>query len=158
MKEFADTLGPGPFLIADIGSKEWSGGSYRKLFERPDWRYEGLDIDAGQNVDIVISGEEDWTNVPDGKYDIVISGKLLEHVRRPWRIMQEMARIVKPGGLVCAIAPYEWGYHPFPLDCWRIFPDGMKTIMQDAGLEVLEVSMKDSNTFGLGKKPIKKSS
>jgi hypothetical protein len=38
---------------------------------------------------------------------------------------------------VITINPVSWHYHEAPVDCWRIYPEGMKALADDAGLEVL---------------------
>src|SRR5690606_29497337 len=35
------------------------------------------------------------------------------------------------------INPISWHYHEAPVDCWRIYPEGMRALCDDAGLEVL---------------------
>lgn len=42
-----------PLIIMDLGSMNING-CYRPLFDIPDWRYRGLDIEPGDNVDIVL--------------------------------------------------------------------------------------------------------
>lgn len=32
--------------------------------------------------------------------------------------------------------PVSWLYHEAPVDCWRIFPEGMRALYKDAGMEV----------------------
>jgi SAM-dependent methyltransferase len=75
--------------------------------------------------------------IPDATYDIAVSGQVIEHVGRIWVWIREVARVVKPGGMVITINPVSWPYHRFPIDCWRIYPDGMKALYEDASLEVL---------------------
>jgi SAM-dependent methyltransferase len=70
-------------------------------------------------------------------FDVVIAGQVAEHVRRLWVWMIELARVTKPGGKVVIISPISWGYHEAPVDCWRIYPEGMRALCGDAGLEVL---------------------
>ncbi len=74
--------------------------------------------------------------VADNAYDVVISGQVIEHVDRIWRWFPELARVTKPGGLVITINPVSWPYHEAPLDCWRIFPSGMKALCEESGLIV----------------------
>ena len=45
--------------------------------------------------------------------------------------------MTKPGGHVVTIAPVSWEYHEDPVDCWRIYPEGMKALCEDAGLKVI---------------------
>lgn len=125
--------------VADLGSKAVSfqpGYTYRDLM-RPSWRYTGIDLEPGDNVDVVMTGEYSIP-IPDGAMDVLISGQCLEHCRNPFRLMSEVARIVKLGGLVFATAPACWPEHRFPLDCFRFYPDGMRSVMEEAGLDVLE--------------------
>lgn len=57
-----------------------------------------------QNVDFHI-GEADALDFPDGACDAAYCRFLLEHVSDPTRVVSEIARLVRPGGWVCA---YEW--------------------------------------------------
>lgn len=75
--------------------------------------------------------------ISDNSYDVVISGQVIEHVQRPWTWLREVARIARIGGLVITINPVSWVYHEAPVDCWRIYPEGMKALYEDASLTVL---------------------
>ena len=85
--------------------------------------------------------------IMDSSYDIVISGQVIEHVRKPWIWIKEIARVAKTGGLVIIINPVSWTYHVakdlVPDDCWRIYPDGMRVLYAEAGLTV-ELSLCES--------------
>ncbi len=70
-------------------------------------------------------------------YDVVLSGQVIEHVRKVWVWMKEVTRVCKPGGLVITINPVSWPYHEAPVDCWRIYPEGMRALCDDAGLDVV---------------------
>lgn len=74
---------------------------------------------------------------PDDSFDVVLAGQVIEHVRRIWQWVPELARVAKPGGIVILISPISWPYHAAPYDCWRIYPDGMRALCDEAGLEVL---------------------
>jgi SAM-dependent methyltransferase len=67
-------------------------------------------------------------------YDIVISGQVVEHVNKPWRWIKELSRVTKRGGTILMISPISWPYHEAPIDCWRIFPDGIRALSEEAGL------------------------
>lgn len=75
--------------------------------------------------------------IPDNTYDVVLSAQVIEHVRKIWVWMKELARICKPGGLVITINPVSWPYHEGPIDCWRAYPEGMRALYEDASLDVL---------------------
>ena len=135
--------------IAEVGSQNVNG-SYRDLF--PDNPYTGFDISAGKGVDVVIGDHENWGSVSShkGKYDIVISGQVLEHVRRPWLWMKNIASLGKVGGTVWICAPNTWGFHEFPIDCWRVWPDGMSAVFEDAGIDPVECFFDGPDTVGIG--------
>jgi SAM-dependent methyltransferase len=135
-----------PLCVADIGAYDVNG-NLRGLFQRPEWGYVGCDMAAGPNVDLVLPSSHDWPNLASASFDAVVSVSTLEHTLRPWLVVKEIARIVKPGGLVCLTAPYAWQFHEHPIDCWRIYPDAMRTIMGDAGLDVIETRMVSAGTW-----------
>jgi SAM-dependent methyltransferase len=69
--------------------------------------------------------------------DVVVATNVMEHVRKPWVWIRELARICRPGGYVITINPVSWPYHEYPIDCWRAYPEGMKALYEDAGLKVV---------------------
>lgn len=124
--------------VLDIGSTDING-SYKNLFENKNWQYHGADIQSGNNVDIILKNGYDWKNILSNSYDVVISGQALEHIEYFWVTILEIARVLKSGGLCCIIAPSGGVEHKYPLDCWRFYPDGFKSLARYANLEALEV-------------------
>ena len=100
-------------------------------------KWDTLDIRTSYVQPTYLAMDEYEFPVPSDAYDIVLSGQVIEHVRKIWRWFPELARICKPGGLVITINPVSWHYHEAPVDCWRIYPEGMTALAEDAGLEVL---------------------
>lgn len=133
-------------LIYDLGSCEVSGGSYRPLFDRPPWRYRGIDLAPGNNVDVVVRDPYRWREIPSESADVVVSGQALEHIEFFWVTLLEVRRVLKPGGLCCIIAPSGGPEHRYPVDCWRFFPDGMASSARYAALEVLDIYGQEGET------------
>ncbi len=69
--------------------------------------------------------------------DVLVSGQTFEHAEFFWETMLEIARVLKPQGLCCIIAPATGREHRVPLDCWRFFTDGFRALARYARLEVL---------------------
>lgn len=86
----------------------------------------------------VVSENEYHYPFNNDEFDIVLSGQVMEHVKKIWDWLDELKRITKKGGLIMIINPISWTYHAVPVDCWRIYPEGMKALMDDKGLEILE--------------------
>lgn len=130
--------------ILDLGSQDING-TYRPLFARPPWQYAGLDLVAGSNVDLVLRSPYRWREIPSGSADVVVSGQAFEHIRYCWATMLEIARVLRPGGLCCLIAPSSGPEHRYPVDCWRFYADGMAALAHWARLEVLEASVQSQD-------------
>lgn len=124
-------------VVADLGSYDVNG-SYRPLFTGTAWRYLGLDVAPGPNVDIVLQDPYHWSELKSDAVDVVISGQALEHIEYFWLTLLEISRVLKPGGLCCLVAPSGGPEHRFPVDCWRFYRDGMEALGSWAGFEVLE--------------------
>ncbi|MDP8911927.1 MAG: class I SAM-dependent methyltransferase [Actinomycetota bacterium] len=112
--------------------------TYRGLVGRETSTWDTLDLASRTDVSLTFRATSEYSfPVPDDSYDIVLSGQVIEHVRKIWTWMHEVARVCRPGGLVVTINPVSWHYHPAPVDCWRIYPEGMRALCEDAGLEVV---------------------
>jgi len=144
MKAFAEEYLKGfensELTIVDVGAKAYlNNPTYRPFFNKPKWKYFGLDLEPGENVDIVVSNPYNWKEVPDNFADVIISGQAFEHIEFPWLTIKEIYRVLKPSGVCCIIAPSSGPENKRPYDCWRFYPDGMKALAKWAGFKVVEV-------------------
>lgn len=137
---FADKAFPaGQLRVLDVGSRDVNG-TYKDIFSNAErYLYTGLDVAPGPNVDYVPADPYRWDEVPDGLFDIVISGQAFEHIEFPWLTMEQIGLKLKVGGLACIIAPSRGPEHRYPVDCWRIYPDGMRALAKWAKLDVIDV-------------------
>lgn len=145
--------GPGQTVL-DCGSAMASEGlqkSYREIAEEMKMLYLGFDAQEGKNVDLVGDIYTLASQLGENYADVVISGQMLEHLEMPLAAAQEMKLAVKPGGIVIWIAPWQYGEHRYPIDCWRVLPDGMRFLLE--GFEVLEVGKEHNDCWGVGRKP-----
>lgn len=128
-----------PLSILDLGSQDVNG-CYRPIFDDPAWTYRGIDLAPGNNVDIVLADPYQWSGIPGGSVDVVVSGQAFEHIEFFWLTMLEVSRVLKPQGLCCVIAPSSGPEHRYPVDCWRFYPDGMRALAKFSRLDVLEAT------------------
>ena len=140
--------------VLDVGSLDVNG-SFRAMVEAKGWRYMGLDVVPGRNVDIVTPEFE--YPFEDGAFDVVISGSTMEHVTAIWRWVPELARVLRAGGLLVLVTHMAWDIHQWPVDCWRILPDGMKYLfdlteaLEDYGIVTVGESDIMGSAFKRGK-------
>ena len=136
----------GKGLVADIGSMSKNGAkTYRDFCTQ----YIGIDIEKGQNVDIVMIGPY-TIPLADNSVDTVISGQCLEHVNNPFKLVAEAARILKPEGHMLITAPFQWREHKYPVDTFRYLPDGMRALMEEAGMTVIKTYLIKDDCWGIG--------
>lgn len=132
--------------ILDVGSRCVQRSfkrTYRELFEA-DYKYHGMDVEAGENVDIV--GYENIRDV----YDVVISGQTMEHVKRPWEWLKNLVPYFKK--YICIIAPHAGGEHRYPIDTYRYMPDGMRDLFEYVGIKEIKIAKDKILTMGIGTK------
>ena len=82
----------------------------------------------------------DAGNLPfdDESFETVLCTEVLEHIADPEKVIAEIARIVKPGGMVITTAPFVYPKHD-KFDYFRYTSDGLAAMMKRNGLEIEEV-------------------
>jgi hypothetical protein len=71
--------------------------------------------------------------------DLAFCEQVLEHVPDPLVAARTLGALVKPGGHVVISTPFLLRIHREPTDFWRFTPDGLRLIIEGAGLEVVRV-------------------
>lgn len=126
------------YRILDLGSRKTSSWhkTHRTLLEAYDHEYVGADINAGENVDLVIKKPY---RIPakSNSFDVVMSNQVFEHIPFPWASFLEVCRVVKPRGLVFIVAPSRGQRHG-GVDAWRYYPDSMRALAAIARMDLLE--------------------
>ncbi|GMO41624.1 MAG: hypothetical protein Pg6C_02600 [Treponemataceae bacterium] len=128
--------------VLDVGSQCVPGqaGTYKVFFDEKPFKYIGIDMAEGYNVDIVLKKPYQWEEIPDNFCDVLISGQCFEHIEFPWFTISEIARVLKPNGMICIIAPSMSGLHRYPVNTYNYFSDGMIALAKYAGLEIIHAS------------------
>ena len=89
--------------ILDVGS---GGAPYRAHFRGGS--YVTVDLDAAARPSVV--GRAEALPFADASFDVVLSTQLLGLVDDPVAFGREVARVVRPGGVVLVSAPAAWPY------------------------------------------------
>ena len=141
--------------VLEVGSK-YVNGSVRPFVERflSPKEYVGVDIERGKFVDVVCPAELIVDCFGEGSFDVVISTEVLEHVR-DWRlVVDNMKRVLKPGGhIYITTRSRGFPYHGYPHDYWRYEIEDMKEIFADFDIIVLTLDHEALGVFLKAKKP-----
>lgn len=65
--------------------------------------------------------------------DLVFCSQVIEHVQRPWKLIEECFRVLRPGGWLVLSAPFYWPLHEEPHDYFRFTRYGLESLVLGAG-------------------------
>ena len=122
-------------IVLDIGAGE---ATLRDRFPRA--RYIAVDRGIGHTgwdysaLDAV--GDALAIPLGPGTCDLVVSKQVLEHMREPLHALDEIRRVLKPGGRVLLSTNQQWPQHQQPHDFFRFTSFGLRYIFEQAGLQV----------------------
>lgn len=112
------------------------GMTHKALLERMGYDAEviGVDVVDRLNVDLVMP-KPYTVPLKSNSVDLVLSGQVFEHIPFPWASTMEIARLLRPGGLLILTAPSRGHFHT-EIDCWRYYEDGIRALAAYTGLVV----------------------
>ena len=73
-------------------------------------KYVGLDMGPGAQIRC----DAHALCLPAASVDVVFSAATLEHFRNPWKVVQEIARVLKPGGVFVGLVAFIQPEHGYP--------------------------------------------
>ncbi len=140
--------------VLEVGSFNVNGNSKRFFVDRGA-DYTGIDLRPGPDVDLVcdITADTDKVTAVLGhrRFDVVVCMNVLEHVYHPHAALDNIVRLVRPGGLVIVITPLVWDLHDWPHDFVRLNPDFFREYARRSGLRIadgaFEFSIRDTGAF-----------
>lgn len=92
-----------------------------------------VDIFYYKGVDLVANAEE--LPFPTGSVDAIVCESLLEHVPRPQKIVDEMYRVLRPGGGMYIVIPFVYPFHASPNDFQRWSVTGLRELLKAGHIE-----------------------
>jgi SAM-dependent methyltransferase len=120
-----------PGVVLDVGSKD---APYRRFVTATE--YLTMEIQPGPGVDVV----GDIHDIPraDATVDAVICTEVLEHCHDPQRAVEELGRVLRPGGVCVLSTRFLYLYHGAPKDYFRFTEDGLRHLFRAfSALEVI---------------------
>lgn len=115
--------------VYEFGALQVSGSTLEDL--RPlftEHTFIGADMREGPGVDQVL--DLHGLDLPDDSVGFAVCLDTLEHVERPWTAVEEMYRVLKPGGVLVMSSVFEFPIHGYPNDYWRFTPEGFRSLLK----------------------------
>jgi len=106
----------------------------------------------------VFQGELHEAQFPDQYFDVITAAEFLEHLPEPRTVLTEIARLLRPGGLLWTTTPHARGLSARVLGVkWRcIWPPehlqlfsagGLKSLLAEVGFQRIRVHTTGGNPF-----------
>lgn len=122
----------GPFL--EVGSRDYgSTQDLGRLF--PDQTYIRADLSAGKSVDRVVDLTLPFEQVDAAfeglRFGTIFCLSVMEHCAEPFKMANNLTRLLAPNGKIAISAPFAWKFHGYPSDYWRFTHEGIKRLFPD---------------------------
>lgn len=88
---------------------------------------------------------------PDNEYDAVVLTQVLEHVPDPLQVLQEIQRILRPGGRLLLSVPLNAPLHGEPWHFFHFTHYGIQQLAQQSGFRVTEIEKVGGGLWLIGK-------
>lgn len=147
--------------LLDVGC---GAGSFLQAAARHEWKAFGVEISQSASEHVrgrgieVFCGELENANYADEYFDVVIASEVLEHVPDPRAMLEAIARVLRPGGLLWATTPHgrgisarllglEWS-NVCPPEHLQLFSvASIKRLLAGAGFRSVKVATHGTNPF-----------
>lgn len=129
--------------VLDIAPQDHAGA--KQDFLKAQVLTADLNTDSGADYILDIT-KNNAHLLADAVFDVVVCTEVLEHTLDPFSAVQEMHRLLKPGGLLLLTTPFNFRIHgPLP-DCWRFTEHGLRALLRN--FNVLRIdALEDEERF-----------
>jgi SAM-dependent methyltransferase len=129
----------GPFRHFFKGNVLNAGAGCRDIRHLVEGRLFNQDLSHGlHNANIDIYSPLHKIPMEEGFFDAIICNAVMEHVENPEDVMGEFRRVCKPGGVLYLGVPFMQPEHLSPTDSQRYTIDGLKSLVNRHGFDVIQ--------------------
>jgi len=128
-------------VIIDVGGGR---SKYKKILKCNSYISTDIEDRIGDGA-VVIADANVTLPFNDATANLVICTEVLEHLHSPLNAVEEMARILKPGGKIVLTVPFLWPEHEAPVDFYRYTQWGVTHLLTTAGFE--DITLTNTNGF-----------
>jgi len=129
---FAESVRPGARVL-DAGA---GSAPYRALFQHAE--YETADFEQLDKAYAPSTYVCDLASIPveDQRFDHVVFNQVMEHLPDPVAVLEELHRVMKPGGTIICTCPLFYHEHEAPYDFHRFTQYAHRLHFEQAGFRI----------------------
>jgi len=119
--------------VLDLGA---GSAKYKEMILKKALEYRSCDAVKNKNIDDIC----DVLNLPypQESFDTIISTQVMEHVKNPFKMAEQIFKVLKPGGKVIVTAPFLIPMHSDPDDYFRFTASGLSEIFKQSSFTIIE--------------------
>jgi SAM-dependent methyltransferase len=130
--------------LLDIGGRARSGVLRSDGFKNLETTV--VDIVADEGVDIVVDAHNMTSRLEHNQFDACMCVSVFEHLIMPWKVVLEVNKVMKKGGIFFVATHQTVGLHDMPWDYYRFSDNAWDGLFNyHTGFEILNRSMSGLN-------------
>ncbi len=106
-----------------------------------------VDVDQERHPDLVLDIHH-MDLFEDEKFDCILCTEVLEHCYAPWKAVEEMFRVLKPGGILLLSTRFVYPLHDTPHDYYRFTKYGLMCLFNQ--FRIIEIREESSTKETIG--------
>lgn len=136
-----------PDRLLDVGAGDCP---HRQLFSHA--HYQSCDIDDNRAHSHTFLCDVQSVPQSDDSYDAILCIQVLQFVPEPQKAINELYRILRPGGSLFLTAPQGWGIHSPPYHFFNFTCYGLERLFTKAGFEIVSIHPRGGMFWYLGRR------
>ena len=112
---------------------------YKTALERAGGSVTSTDVEDRAGHLNLVADIQDMPQIASASIDTILCTQVLEHLPRPWDALEEVSRVLRPGGAAILSVPHLSIIHEAPHDYFRYTRYGLEELCVRAGLEPVVV-------------------
>ena len=116
--------------VLELGTLRWEADrpTHHQSWAPHAGHYVKSDIAAGVDVDIVADAHDLTDVFAPRSFDALIAVSVFEHLARPWIAADQIATIVRPGGVILIATHQTFPLHGYPHDYFRFSTEALQVL------------------------------
>jgi hypothetical protein len=118
-----------------VGSRDYGSTQDIRNLLKGTIDYIGVDMKAGPGVDKMLDLTWDFTEIDTilghRRFGTIFCLSVLEHCKNPFKMADNLTRLLKDGGKIIICVPFSWKIHAYPDDYWRFTPAALRLLFPD---------------------------